>query len=384
MSKKIGLHEPSIDQKEIISAKNCVKSNWLSTSGKLISKFENKISQFTKSKYCIAFNSGTSALHVSLIIADVKTGDEVIVPSLTFIAPVNCIRYINANPIFMDCDETFNIDIDKTIEFIKEETIFKKNFCYNLKTKRKISAIIIVHVWGNAVKLDALIRLCKLKNIKVIEDSSESLGTFFNEGKYKDKHTGTSGLCGVISFNGNKIITAGNGGMILTNNLKLAKRAKYLSTQSKDDSIRYVHNEIGYNYRLSNINAAIGLSQMDKINHLIIKKNKIHSYYKQKISKIKGVRLLSNPKHSKSNNWLNIISIDDTYKYSIDHLLKKFLKNNIEVRFVWFPNHKQEHLKKFQTYKINMASNLIKRSLCIPSSSFLSKKYLDMVINCLK
>jgi perosamine synthetase len=384
MYKKIGLHEPSIDNNEILLAKNCIKSTWLSTSGNLINKFENKTSKFTKAKYCIALNSGTSALHISLILADVKANDEVLVPSLTFIAPVNCIRYLNANPVFMDCDETFNLDVEKTIEFIKKETSYKNNFSYNIKTKKKISAIIVVHVWGNAVKLDLLVNLCKRRNIKIIEDSSESLGTFFKEGKYKNKHTGTCGFCGVLSFNGNKIITSGNGGMILTNSNKVAKRAKYLSTQSKNNPFKYIHNEVGYNYRLSNLNASIGLSQIDKIKNLLISKKKIHIYYLKEISKIKGLKLLKNPKHSNSNNWLNIITIEKNYKYSINYLIKKFNKTNIEVRPVWSANHLQKHLKKFQGYKISKTNNLIKKSLCLPSSSFLSKKNLDIIINCLK
>lgn len=384
MYNKISLHEPFLDHKELLSVNNCVKSTWLSTSGQLIEKFEDEVSKFTKSKYCVALNSGTSALHISLIVANVQSGDEVLVPTLTFIAPINSIRYINATPVFMDCDKTFNIDIKKTIEFIKNETIFKNNYSYNIKTKRKISAIIVVHVWGNAVKLDSLIELCKDRNIKLIEDSSESLGTFYSEGKYKNKHTGTCGYCGVISFNGNKIVTSGNGGMILTNNLKIAKRAKYLSTQSKNNSYKYIHNEIGYNYRLSNINAAIGLSQMQKLKKMLISKKEIHKYYINKISTIKGVNILLNPRHSNSNNWLNIITIDRTYKYSTNLLMKKFIKNKINVRPVWFPNHKQKHLKNFQKYKINTANKLINNSLCLPSSAFLSKKNLDKIINCLK
>lgn len=384
MYKKISLHEPSINNNEILLAKKCIKSTWLSTSGALINKFEKKISEFTKSKYCIAVNSGTSALHISLILADVKANDEVLVPSLTFIAPVNCVRYLDANPIFMDCDESFNLDIDKTIEFIKNKTFFKDNITYNLKTKKKISAIIVVHVWGNAVKLDLLANLCRRRNIKIVEDSSESLGTFFKYGKYKNKHTGTVGFCGVLSFNGNKIITSGNGGMILTNNNKIANRAKYLTSQSKDDSFKYIHNEVGYNYRLSNLSASIGLSQINKIKNLLISKKKIHQYYFHEISKIKGVNLLTNPLHSESNNWLNVIKIERSYKYSINYLIKKFNQKQIEVRPVWFANHLQKHLKKFQKYKINRTTSLIKKSLCLPSSSFLTQKNLDTIINCLK
>ena len=270
----IDLHSPLIHKSAISYLKKCISSGWVSTGGNYVSQFEKAISKYTGSKYAIACNSGTSALHISLKLAGVSSGDEVIVPTLTFVASINAVLYNSCSPVFMDSDNYYNIDVDKTIEFLKYNTFKKNNQTYNKKTKKKISAILITHVWGNAVDIIKLKRECDKRRLPIIEDASESLGTRY---KNNNKHTGTIGLMGAISFNANKIITTGSGGMILTNNYNLAKKAKYLTTQAKDDSIFFVHNEIGYNYRMSNISAALGISQIkqlkSKIN--IIKQNNL-------------------------------------------------------------------------------------------------------------
>ena len=225
MSELIPLSVPSIKGNEWKYVKECLDTEWVSSAGKYVDLFEQKIAEYTGAKFAVATVNGTAALHVSLIIAGVKAGDEVIVPSLTFIAPINAVKYANANPIFMDSDKYYNIDSEKTIEFIKNETSFKNGFTYNKKTKKRISAIIPVHILGNAVWLDELVPFCKERNIKIIEDSTESLGTRYTEGNYSGKHTGTIGDFGTVSFNGNKIITTGGGGMILTDNEEYARKA---------------------------------------------------------------------------------------------------------------------------------------------------------------
>ena len=278
---RISLHSPIFDGKEIQFANNCIKSSWLSSSGKFVKLFEDKVKSFTKSKFAIACVNGTAALQISLRLAGVKNSHEVIVPTITFIAPINAVRYNGANPIFMDCDEYCNIDVKKTIEFINKETFFKKQFTYNKKTKNKISAIIVVHVFGNPVNLEPLIKICKKRNIKIIEDGSESLGSKYVSGKLKNKHTGTVGYLGCLSFNLNKIVTSGGGGMILTNNKKIAKKAKYLTNQAKDDSVNFVHNSIGYNFGLTNIHAAIGYAQLNKLNKVLLQKKNFFTIQKK-------------------------------------------------------------------------------------------------------
>ena len=274
------LSAPYLKFQESNYVNECIKSEWVSSSGKFIKKFEEEISKYTQSKFVISCVNGTSALHIALKIIGVNNSCEVIVPSLTFIAPINAVRYCNADPIFIDSDHSHNLDIKKTIKFLQEETIQKNNICYNIKTNKKIKALIPVHVWGNAIELDILVTACKKRNIKIVEDASESLGTFFNSGKFKSKHTGTVGDIGCISFNGNKIVTCGGGGAILTSSKKYADEAKYLINQAKENNIFYEHNKVGYNYRLQNINAAIGYAQMKKIDYLVKKKRNIFNNYK--------------------------------------------------------------------------------------------------------
>ena len=268
----IPLSVPNIKGKEWEYVKECLDTEWVSSAGSFVERFENDIANFTKAKYVIACSSGTSALHISLKLSGVQPGDEVIIPSLTFIAPVNAIKYNGANPIFMDADNYFNLDVEKTIEFLNNETFQKNGYSYNKKTKNKITAIVPVHMWGNAVDLAPLINICIDMGIKIVEDSSESLGTFYNENDLKGKHTGTLGTFGCLSFNGNKIITTGGGGAILTNDKELAKKARYLTTQAKDDPIRYIHNEIGFNYRLTNVQAAIGVGQFEMLESFLERK----------------------------------------------------------------------------------------------------------------
>ena len=368
-NKRISLSEPFFFNDDYKLLKKCIDSTWVSTSGKNIDLFEKKICKFTGSRYAIATNSGTSSLHISLMLAGVKDNHEVIAPCLTFIATINAIKYNLAEPIFMDVDDYCNIDENKTIDFIKKQTYYRNGNTYNKKTKKIISAMIIVHVWGNAAKFSKLRILCNKLNIKIIEDASESLGTFYKKKFFNGKHTGTNGLIGCISFNGNKIITSGNGGMILTDSKKIAEKARYLISQAKDDSFSFVHNNIGYNYKLSNINATLGLAQFKNIKIFIKKRVLIHSIYKEKVNKIRGLCILETPFYANNNHWLTILRINaKEYKMTLSQLQKIFLSQNIQVRPIWKLNHMQLMFKKNQTYKIENAYKLIENCLCLPSS----------------
>lgn len=379
----IPLHEPNFIGNELKYVKNCIVSSWVSSSGKYLINFSNKIKKFTGAKFAIPVINGTSALQISLKLAGTKFGNEVIVPTITYIATVNSIIYNNANPVFMDVDEDLNIDVKKTIEFILKETKMKNGNSYNKSTGKKISAIIIVHVLGNAVDIANLKKLCKSKNIFLIEDATESLGTKYCFGVLKGKHTGTVGDIGCLSFNGNKIITSGGGGMILTNNKKIAKMSQYLTTQAKDNPKYYIHNEVGYNFRLSNIQAAIGLAQIENLKKFLIKKRKIYIIYKNSLNRIKGLKLLSPKNYSISNHWLNVIKIEKIYKKKRDKLISIFEKKNINVRPIWFPNHLQKPFLKFQRYKITKAVNLVKNCLCLPSGSQLKEHEIKKIVNIL-
>lgn len=272
--KKFGLHEPYFVGNEKKYLLSCIKDNWVSTSGRFLKLLEKEICKKTKAKFGVPVLNGTIGLHLSLILSGVNINDEVLVPTITFAATVNSIIYLKADPIFMDVDENFNIDEKKTIEFIKKETCLRNGETINLRTKKKVKAIMIVHTFGNPANFENLYLLCKKRNIKIIEDAAESLGSVYKKGKFKNRHTGTIGDFGVFSFNGNKIITAGNGGILLTKNKKNYDKANYLITQSKDDNVRFIHNNVGYNYKLSNISAALGLAQVEQLEFFLKKKKK--------------------------------------------------------------------------------------------------------------
>ena len=371
--KKFFLHAPTIVNNDKFYLNKTLKENWISTSGKNINLFEKKLASYTKAKYCIALNNGTSALHLSLKSIDVTFGDEVIVPTITFIATINSIKYVNADPVFMDSDNFFNIDISKTISFIKNHTIFKSGYTYNKQTKKIIKAIIPVHVWGSAVFMDDLISLCKKRNIKIIEDSSESLGTWYTKGKYIKKHTGTIGDAGCISFNANKIITAGAGGAVLTNSSLIANKIRYLSTQAKNDQIKFIHDEVGYNYKITSLHAAIGLGQIKRINNILEKKRLIRKIYLNEMNK-KKLSLNPIPNHSSNNLWMNLVNTNlDSYS-ELSKKIEYLSKKGIETRPVWYLNHLQKSYKKYQSYKITNSFKLINNYLCLPSGLELTRK----------
>ena len=366
---------------ELNYVKECIDTEWVSSAGKFVELFEEKIAEFTGAKHAIACVNGTSALQLSLRLAGVKSGDEVIIPTLTFIAPVNAIFYNNALPVFMDADAYFNIDIEKTIDFIRDQTFFKDGYTYNKNTKNRISAILPVHVWGNAVSLDKLVPICEENNIAIIEDASESLGTFYKNGKLKGRHTGTIGRLGCISFNGNKIVTSGGGGMILTNNQKLANKARYLTTQAKDDPLYYIHNEIGYNFRLTNIQAALGLAQLEQLKIFLHSKREIFFQYKAGFKNIEGLTLANVPSYANNNHWMNLLQIEsEVYGGDSKMLMQRLENNNIQTRPVWALNHFQAPYKHCQSYNIEKAIELVKISLCLPSSTNLNDNQLNRII----
>jgi perosamine synthetase len=381
MSKLIPLSVPSIKGNEWKYVKECLDTEWVSSAGRYVNLFEEKIVEYTGAKYAVATVNGTAALHIALIIAGVKADDEIIVPSLTFIAPINAIKYVNANPIFIDSDEFYNIDSEKTIEFIRNETFFKDDFTFNKKTGKRISVIIPVHIFGNAVWLDELVPLCRERNIRIIEDSTESLGTRYTKGNFSGKHTGTIGDFGTISFNGNKIITTGGGGMILTDNIVYANKAKYLTTQAKDDEVRYIHNEVGYNYRMINVLAAIGVAQLERLDEYIEIKKENYLTYKDAIKNINGLTLANVPDYANSNYWMYGLQLEERiYPFDKEGLMEKLSCNKIQSRPIWYPNHLQKPFVDCQNYKIENTLMLVKKTLNIPCSVNIIKDEIDFVI----
>ena len=366
---KIPLSAPSIKGNEWEYVKECIDTEWVSSAGKYVDLFEGKIVEYTESKNAVACVNGTSALQVSLRLAGVELGDEVIVPTLTFIAPVNAVSYNGATPIFMDADEYYNLDAEKTIEFINKETVFKDGFTLNKKANQRIAAIIPVHVFGNAALLDELIPLCEEHNISVVEDATESMGTRYTDGWFSGKHTGTIGKMGCLSFNGNKIITTGGGGMILTDDEKLAEKARYLTTQAKDDPVHYIHHKIGYNFRLSNIQAALGVAQLEQLSGFLERKKEIFQQYQTALNDVDGLYIADVPDYANNNHWMNLLKINsEAYGEDWEALMHRLEINGIQTRPVWVLNHLQKPYRDCQSYKVEKASELVEKSLCLPSS----------------
>jgi aminotransferase in exopolysaccharide biosynthesis len=380
----IPLSEPSLKGNEWQYVKECLDTEWVSSAGKYVGLFEKKIAEHTNAKYAVACVNGTSALQVSLRLAGVEPGDEVIVPTLTFIAPVNAIAYNGAIPVFMDADQYFNIDVEKTIDFISNKTVFKNESTYNKTTNKKISAIIPVHVWGNAVWMAKLVSLCEERNIAIVEDAAESMGTRYINGEHSGKHTGTICLLGCLSFNGNKIITTGGGGMILTDDADLAEKAKYLTKQAKDDRLRYIHHEIGYNFRLTNIQAALGVAQLEQLPRFLERKGEISHQYQNALKGVDGLSIADVPNYADNNHWMNVLQIDNAvYGEDRDSIMQRLEKNRIQTRPVWALNHLQKPYKDCQSYKIEQAEELVNNSLCLPSSTNLSDEDLNKIIDIL-
>ncbi|GAB6189627.1 LegC family aminotransferase [Marinitoga arctica] len=381
--KYIPLSVPNFIGKEKEYVLDAVESTWVSTGGSYITRFEEEISKYLNIEKAVAVQSGTAGLHLGLKLLGVNPGDEVIVPTLTFIAAVNPVKYLYAEPIFMDCDDSLNIDVNKLEEFIKKECEMTKKGLKNKNTGNLIKAIIVVHIFGNMADMENLMYIAEKYNLKVIEDATEALGTKYTDGKYKGKFAGTIGDIGVYSFNGNKIITTGGGGMLVAKDISIAEKAKYLSTQSKDDPLYYIHNEIGYNYRMTNLQAALGVAQLEQLENFIEIKTKNYKLYKKLISDIEGLKLLNFKQNTRPNYWFYSLFIEND-KILRDELLKSLRKEGIETRPIWYLNHLQKPFEKNYAYKIEKAKYYWEKILNIPCSTNLTEKDIEFVAKYIK
>ncbi|MAG68703.1 MAG: aminotransferase DegT [Acidobacteria bacterium] len=371
----IALSEPVISGNEWLYIKDCLDTGWVSTVGAYVTRFEEAVASYVDAKYAVATVNGTSALHVSLISCDVQPDDEVIVPALTFISSVNVIRYCSAYPIFMDCDaETLCIDVQKVIDFIRNECEQRSDsFAYNKDTNRRVKAVIPVHVFGHPAEMDILLEVCEKNNIDIIEDATESLGS-----EYKGKKTGSFGKAGCFSFNGNKIVTAGGGGMVVTDDEELANKIRHLTTQAKKDPFEYDHDEIGYNYKLNNIQAAMGVAQMEKIEEFVQIKRKNAKLYIELLANINELEFLEESEWAKSNYWLFTIKVSKEHK---KHLIEYLLSKNIQVRSIWKLISSLPMYSGFQSYKIGRADDAYESCISLPSSVNLKQSESEYIAN---
>jgi aminotransferase in exopolysaccharide biosynthesis len=385
MSDFIPLSVPHLEGHEWDYVKECLDTEWVSPAGRFVNKFEDDICRFTGAKQAVACVNGTAALYISLMIAGVRAGDEVLVPTLTFIATINAVAYLGAAPVFMDCDEFYGLDIEKTVDFIARETIHKNGVTRNKTSGRRIAAVLPVHVFGNAVDLAALTGICGERGIKIIEDATESLGTVYSQGPLAGKHAGAIGDLGCLSFNGNKIITTGGGGMILTDNADHADKARYLTTQAKNDEVLYIHDEIGYNFRLTNIQAALGVAQLEKLPEYLAVKKRNYEAYKRSLDPVPGLHLAETPPYARNNHWMYCLQIDESaYGKNREEIMTALAKDNIQTRPVWYLNHLQKPYRACQTYQIEKAIELWEKTLNIPCSVNLKPGDIERVVALLK
>jgi perosamine synthetase len=381
----IPLSVPSLKGNEWVYVKECLDTEWVSTAGKFVERFEAEFRQVVGASHAIACVNGTAALHVALRIVGVRAGDEVIVPTVTFIAPVNAVKYLGAEPVFMDCDGYYNIDVEKTADFLRNETVIRDGSTYNKRTGRRVAALVPVHVFGNAARLHHIVELCRERGIKIVEDATESLGTVYLDSNLRDRHTGTIGDIGCFSFNGNKIITTGGGGMVVTNVPAYAQRARYLTTQAKDDDVHYLHNEIGYNFRLTNVQAAIGVAQLERLPTLLEAKRANFARYREKLAGILGLTLADAPGYARNNHWMYALQIDrGAYGKDREGLMQHLRLHGIEARPLWHLNHLQLPYRDCQHYRIDKAPTMLEVTLNIPCSSNLSDRDIDYVADTLR
>ena len=362
------LHEPNINSQDQKKVLKILKTGYVSSIGKDVLNLENKIKKITKSKFVISTINGTSAIHIGLNVLGVKNLEEVLLPSIGFVAIANAVLYNNAIPHFIDSEiNHFGVDPIKLDKYLKKNTYIKKNKCFNKKTNRVIKALIVVHVFGHPAQITKIVSIAKKYKIKVLEDAAEAFGSLYN-----GKQVGTFGDIGILSFNGNKIITTGNGGAILTNNKSYAEKSKHITTTSKlNHKWEYVHDVVGYNYRLSNINASLGLSQIARLNSFIKHKRQLYKKFKKLIDKSEDLTILNQPINSRSNFWLQTLVLKKSSKYKIKNLLNKFHKKKILARPIWKPLHKLKYLNKFPKMNLKNAENLENKIINIPSSYYL-------------
>ncbi|WP_423055273.1 LegC family aminotransferase [Zhaonella formicivorans] len=366
----IGLHEPVFTGNEWAYIKDCLDTGWVSSVGKYVELFEKQLADYTGVKHAVAVMNGTAALHIALILVGVKPNDEVIVPDLTFVATANAVAYCSAIPHFADSSEkTLGLDPYKLEEYLNDIAEVRYGECFNKKTGRRIKAVVPMHTFGHPVDMDPLVELAQRFKLELVEDAAESLGSY-----YKGRHTGNWGKVSAVSFNGNKTITTGGGGAILTNDEEIGKLAKHLTTTAKlPHKWAFNHDMIGYNYRLPNINAALGCAQLEQLPLFLKNKRALAEKYRKAFSKINGVKFFTEPEFATSNYWLNVLILNKEYAHERDKLLELTYTHGIQTRPVWILMHKLPMYQTCPRMDVSMAESLEARIINIPSSPFLCR-----------
>lgn len=376
--KNIPLCIPNFEGNEKKYVDKAVKEGWVSTGGAYILELENKMAEFLGVKDVVALQSGTAAIHLALIDAGVMPGTAVFVPTLTFIAAVNPVKYQFAEPIFVDCDDYLTMDPVKLQKYIDEECSFKKGHLVAEKTGNIITAMVVVHVFGNMANMEALMDIAKKYNLKVIEDATEALGTRYTEGRYKGRYAGTIGDYGCYSFNGNKIITTGGGGALTARDPKRAAHIKYLSTQAKDDPLFYIHDEVGYNYRMTNVQAALGVAQLEELPEFIKRKNNNYKRYEALFKNEKSLKLIKHREGTESNAWFYALVMDmNNIKMNVKEVVNNLNEKGVGTRAVWGLISDQRPYRASEKTDLSRARYFSDRIINIPCSTQITEEEID-------
>lgn len=378
MNKFIPLSVPNFEGNERKYVDDAIDQGWVSTGGAYITKLEKQLAEFLNVENVAACQSGTSALHMSLVEAGVKPGDVVLVPPLTFIAAVNPVKYQFATPVFIDCDDSFCLDPVKLRLFCEEECKFDgKKLTYN---DHEVKAVVVVHVFGNMADMESIMDTARMYNLKVIEDATEALGTKYTTGAFAGKFAGTIGDFGCYSFNGNKIITTGGGGAVTSNDPKVVDHIRFLSTQAKTDPHYYIHDEIGYNYRMTNLQAALGVAQMEELPEFIRRKQANFDQYCSEFDGFDLASIIPFRNGTSSNKWFYSLSIDRSrIDASMRQIITALEDKGIQTRAIWGLINEQKPYQNEITYKLEKAPYYASRILNIPSSTQITKEEISYV-----
>lgn len=392
MNKYIPLSIPNFEGNEKKYVDDAIEQGWVSTGGAYITRLEKDMAAFLHTENVAACQSGTSAIHLSLVEAGVNPGDVVLVPPLTFIAAVNPVKYQFATPVFIDCDDSFCMDPDKLNTFCEEECTFDG---YELKYNGStVKALVVVHVFGNMADMESIMTTAKKYNIKVIEDATEALGTRYltseeagndQSSQFAGKYAGTIGDFGAFSFNGNKIITTGGGGAVTANNPQTVDHLRYLSTQAKDNPHYYIHHEVGYNYRMTNLQAALGVAQMEELPEFIRRKQRNYELYKELFKDFELAELIPFRSGTESNKWFYSLKLDRSrIKAPMRDIITFLDDKGIQTRAIWGLINEQKPYQNEVTYKLEKAPYYAERILNIPSSTQITEEEIQYVAKTIK
>lgn len=385
MSRFIPLSIPNFEGNERKYVDDALDQGWVSTGGAYITQLEDKLADYLHVEKVAACQSGTSALHLSLIECDVKPGDMVIVPTLTFIAAVNPVHYQFAEPVFMDCDDSLCMDPIKLRHFCAEECHIENSRLIHNASGKQVKAVIVVHVFGNLADMEAIMDIAEEYRLKVIEDATEALGSYYTEGRYKGKYAGTIGDFGAYSFNGNKIITTGGGGAVTAKDPKAVVHMQYLSTQAKDDPHYYIHDEVGYNYRMTNLQAALGVAQMEELPEFIERKQNNYEFYKKLFKDFEFGKILSFREGTSSNQWFYSLEIDlQKIHGTLKDIITGLQENGVQTRAIWGLIHEQVPYKNAIAYKMEKAPYYSKCILNFPCSTQITEEEMKYVVDQIK